>query len=88
MRSLHHERGVRDHRWCRVRRARALDAQAGVLRGHSKGTRNERKPTSPVRTAQRDRNQSAPLKDETRDLLVELSGKDEARQNEDASVEL
>ena len=47
----------------------------------SKGTRNERKVTRPVRTSRRDRNQFS-------DVRVELSGQDEARQDKDASEEL
>ena len=41
-----------------------------------------------VKSSERVRNQVAPLKDDDTDVRMELSGRDEARQDEDASVEV
>ena len=54
----------------------------------NEGARNERKPRRPVKTSERDRNQVAPMQDEDTDVRMELSGRDEVRQDEDASAEM
>ena len=54
----------------------------------SEGARNERKPIRPVQTPERDRNQVALLEAEDPVLRIEMSGRDEVRQDEDASAEV
>ena len=83
MRSLHHDRVV----WETTVEIGFIEtgdlmSRVGCYETQQrKDTRNERKVTRPVKTSQRDRNESS-------DVRVELSGQDEARQDKDASEEL
>ena len=60
-----------------------MPTRGGCRAQRGKGARNEQMPIRPVKTSERDRNQTAPLKHENTHVRTESRGKEEVREGTD-----